>query len=38
MGDDPIYVMIRQIMALFEEYQFKEISEHVLRAMREDAR
>ncbi len=38
MGDDPMHVMMRQIMALFDEYQSKEIAKHVLRAMRENAR
>ena len=34
VGDDPMHVMMRQIMALFDEYQ----SKHVLRAMNENAR
>ena len=38
MGDDPMHVMMRQIMALFDEYQSKETAKHVLRAMRENAR
>src|SRR3546814_3291752 len=38
MGDDPMHVMMRQIMALFDEYQSKETAKHVRRAMREDAR
>jgi len=38
MGDDPMQVMMRQIMALFDEYQSKETAKHVLRAMRENAR
>jgi hypothetical protein len=25
MGDDPMHVMMRQIMALFDEYQSKEM-------------
>jgi site-specific DNA recombinase len=31
MGDDPMHVMMRQIMALFDEYQSKENAKHVLR-------
>jgi site-specific DNA recombinase len=38
MGDDPMHVMMRQIMALFDEYQSKENAKHVLRALRENAR
>ena len=38
MGDDPMHVMMRQIMALFDEYQSKENARHVLRAMNENAR
>ena len=38
LGDDPMSVMMRQIMALFDEYQSKENSKHTLRAMRENAR
>ncbi len=38
MGDDPMHVMMRQIMSLFDEYQSKETAKHVLRAMRENAR
>jgi site-specific DNA recombinase len=30
--------MIRQIMALFDEYQSKENAKHTLRAMKENAR
>ncbi len=37
-GDDPMHVMMRQIMALFDEYQSKENAKHVLRAMSENAR
>jgi Resolvase, N terminal domain len=37
MGDDPMHVMMRQIMALFDEYQSKENAKHVLRAMNENA-
>ena len=35
-GDDPMSNMIRQIMALFDEY--KENAKHTLRAMKENAR
>ncbi len=38
MGDDPMHIMMRQIMSLFDEYQSKEIAKHVLRAMKENAR
>nr|WP_283807569.1 recombinase family protein [Bradyrhizobium retamae] len=38
MGDDLMHVMMRQIMALFDEYQSKENAKHVLRAMSENAR
>ena len=38
LGDDPMSNMIRQIMALFDEYQSKENTKHVLRAMKENAR
>jgi len=38
MGDDPMHVMMRQIMALFDEYQSKENAKHVLRALKEKAR
>jgi site-specific DNA recombinase len=38
MGDDPMHVMMRQIMALFDEYQSKENAKHVIRALRENAR
>jgi len=38
MGDDPMHVMMRQIMALFDEYQSKENAKHVLRAMNENVR
>ncbi|MBF0169429.1 MAG: recombinase family protein, partial [Alphaproteobacteria bacterium] len=37
-GDDPMSNMIRQIVALFDEYQSKENAKHTLRAMRENAR
>jgi len=38
LGDDPMSVMMRKIMALFDEYQSKENAKHTLRAMRENAR
>jgi DNA invertase Pin-like site-specific DNA recombinase len=38
MGDDPMHVMMRQVMALFDEYQSKENAKHVLRALKENAR
>ncbi|WP_083850598.1 recombinase family protein [Rhodovulum sp. PH10] len=38
LGDDPMSNMIRQIMALFDEYQSKENAKHTLRAMAANAR
>lgn len=38
MGDDPMHAMMRQIMALFDEYQSKENGKHVIRALKENAR
>jgi site-specific DNA recombinase len=38
MGDNPMHVMMRQIMALFDEYQSKENAKHVMRALKENAR
>jgi DNA invertase Pin-like site-specific DNA recombinase len=38
MGDDPVHQMMRQIMALFDEYQSKENAKRVLRALKENAR
>src|SRR5207237_1092379 len=38
LGDDPMSNMIRQIMALFDEYQSKEHAKHTLRPMKENAR
>ncbi len=38
MGDDPMHVMMRQIMALFDEYQSKENAKYVIRALKENAR
>jgi site-specific DNA recombinase len=37
LGNDPMSNMIRQIMALFDEYQSKENAKHTLRAMKENA-
>ena len=38
MGDDPMHVMMRQIMAQFDEYQLKENAKHIMRALKENAR
>jgi len=38
IGDDPVHQMMRQIMALFDEYQSKENAKHVMRALKENAR
>ena len=38
LGNDPAQVMMRQVIALFDEYQSKENAKHTLRAMRENAR
>ncbi len=38
LGDDPMHNMMRQIMALFDEYQSKENAKHTLRALKENAR
>jgi site-specific DNA recombinase len=38
LGDDPMSIMMRQIMTLFDEYQSKENAKHTLRAMNENAR
>ncbi|MBA9061531.1 DNA invertase Pin-like site-specific DNA recombinase [Methylobacterium fujisawaense] len=38
LGDDPAQAMMRQVIALFDEYQSKENAKHVLRAMKENAR
>ena len=32
LGDDPMSVMMRQIMTLFDEYQSKENGKHTLRS------
>jgi site-specific DNA recombinase len=36
-GDDPMSQLVRQILALFDEYQSKENGKHTLRAMKENA-
>ena len=38
LGDDPSQAMMRQVIALFDEYQSRENAKHVLRAMKENAR
>jgi site-specific DNA recombinase len=38
LGDDPAQVMMRQMIAMFDEYQSRENAKHVLRAMKENAR
>jgi len=38
LGDDPAQVMLRQVIALFDEYQSKENAKHVIRSMKENAR
>ncbi|MDF1600961.1 recombinase family protein [Mesorhizobium sp. YIM 152430] len=38
LGDDPMSVMVRQVFALFDEYQSKENGKHTARAMKENAR
>ncbi len=38
LGNDPPQVMMRQVIALFDEYQSRENAKHVLRAMKENAR
>jgi site-specific DNA recombinase len=38
LGDDPMSNMVRQMMALFNEYQSRENAKHTLRAMKENAR
>jgi site-specific DNA recombinase len=37
-GDDPVQVMMRQVIALFDEYQSKENAKHALRSVKENAR
>jgi site-specific DNA recombinase len=34
IGDNPVHQMMRQIMALFDEYQSKENAKHVVRALK----
>lgn len=36
LGDDPPQVMMRQVLALFDEYQSRENAKHVPRAMKEN--
>jgi site-specific DNA recombinase len=38
VGDDPVGVMVRQVFALFDEYQSNETRKHVSRSMNENAR
>ena len=38
LDDSPTSIMMRQIMALFDEYQSRENAKHTLRAMNENAR
>jgi site-specific DNA recombinase len=38
LGEDPAQVMMRQVIALFDEYQSKENAKHVMRALKENAR
>ena len=38
LGDDPAQNMMRQVIALFDEYQSKENAKYVLRAMKENTR
>src|ERR1700675_2416786 len=38
MGDDPMHVMMRQIMALFDEYQSKETAKNFHGALRQKPR
>jgi DNA invertase Pin-like site-specific DNA recombinase len=38
IGDDPMHVMMRQMLALFDEYRSKENGKHTLRAMKKNAR
>ena len=38
LGDDPMHVMMRQIMALFDEYQSKENANHTLQVLHVDDR
>src|SRR5260370_30853858 len=36
LGDDPSQVMMRQVIALFDEYQSRENAKHVRRAMKKN--
>lgn len=38
LGDDPAQIMMRQVIALFDEYQSREIGKHVSRSVNENAR
>ena len=38
LNDDPSAVMMRQMIAMFDEYQSRENAKHTLRAMKENAR
>ncbi len=38
LGDDPSQIMLRQVIALFDEYQSRENAKHVIRAMKENTR
>lgn len=38
VGDDPVGVMVRQVFAVFDEYQSNETRKHVSRSMNENAR
>ena len=38
LGEDPAQIMMRQVIALFDEYQSRENAKHVIRAMKENAR
>ncbi len=38
LGEDTLGTMVRQVFALFDEYQSKENAKHTLRAMQENAR
>src|SRR5215469_16464690 len=38
LGDEPMSNMIRQIMALFDEYQSRKNAKHTLRARKQSAR
>lgn len=38
VGDNPMHIMMRRVMTLFDEYQSRENGKHTLRAMKENAR